>query len=397
MIGQERVFGGLAAAAVALVCGLPGGAVAARDSAQAGGAALVTPLDGEASFGEVVARAPAGARDAVLVVGGRWTGRTRVEDGEARFVLKGRVGPQAVTVRFVVGGRPLDAVTARRVWLLPRSGAVARAATVRDEALSARLAALGRAFPGWSGVYVQDLSTGSFASWNADASFLAASTVKLGVMIEALRRYGPFPERSSVWGDISAMVTLSSNEAANRLFLRLGNGSERAGADLLLARFREIGAVSTTFPGTYRLSQARTAARAARALDAPAPPPILTWRRSTPRDLGRILRAVHAAALGNADAMRRTGLSEHEARLGLALLLDATAEGGPLVGAVRSSLPVAQKTGWTDKARHVAAIVYAPGGPQLVVVMTYRPSIDAAAAGRLARGVAAAVGVGSAR
>ena len=382
--------------AIALVLASLAAAVAGAAGTTAVTPKLVTPLDGEASFGEVVVRAPAGARSAVLLVGGRWAGRTRVEEAEARFTLTGRVGPQAVTVRFVDGARAVGAVTAKRVWLLPRSGAVATAATRRDEELSARLATLGRAFPGWAGVYVQNLATGRFASWNADASFLAASTVKLGVMIEALRHYGPFPERSAVWGDIAAMISLSSNDAANRVFLRLGNGSESAAAALLLARFRAIGATSTTFPGTYRLGQARAAGRVAgagRALDAPAPPPILTWRRSTPRDLGRILRAVQAAALGNADALRRTGLTVHEARLGLALLLAATPDGGPLVGAVRPGLPVAQKTGWTDKARHVAAIVYAPDGPKLVVVMTYRPQIDAGAASRLARGVMAALGV----
>lgn len=378
---RGRLSVGVVAVVLAVAVGAPGGWAAA-------GPVLVTPLDGEASFGEVVARAPAGARDAVLVVGGRWAGRVHLAgDGEARFTVQGRVGPQSVTVRFVAGAQVLGAVTARRVWLLPRSGAVARAATIRDEALSARLAILGRAFPGWAGVYVQDLASGSYASWNADASFLAASTVKLGVMIEALRRYGPFPERSAVWADVSAMVSLSSNDAANRVFLRLGDGSESRAAALLLARFQAIGATATTFPGTYRLTQAA-------ALDAPAPPPLLTWRRSTPRDLGRIVRAVHAAALGNADALRRTGLTVHEARLGLALLLAARPEGGPLVGAVRAGLPVAQKTGWTDKARHVVAIVFAPGGPKLLAVMTYRPGIDATAAARLARGVTAALGVG---
>ena len=363
----------------------------------------MTPLDGEASFGEVVARAPAEARDAVLLVGGRWAGRVRVTGyGEARFTATGRPGPRAVAVRFVKGAQVLGTVTARRVWLLPPSGAVAHAAAVRDTALSGRLEQLARAFPGWAGVYVQDLASGRFASWNADASFLAASTVKLGVMIEALRRFGPAPERSAAWGDIAAMVSLSSNDAANRIFLRLGDGSESRAAALMLARFQAIGANDTTFPGTYRLSQGRrraTAAEAAAAapLDAPAPPPLLTWRRSTPRDLGRIVGAVHAAALGNADALRRTGLTVHEARLGLALLLDSRPEGGPLVGAVRAGLPVAQKTGWTDKARHVVAIVYAPGGPQIIAVMTYRPGIDAAAAARLARGVAAALGVGGDR
>ena len=378
----------LAVALVALVAAATPGAIAAATAP-----ALVTPLDGEASFGEVVARAPAGARDAVVLVGGRWAGRTRVAGGQARFTVKGQVGPQAVTVRFVDGGRVVGAVTAKRVWLLPHSGLVARAAAVRDTALSDRLEELGRGFPGWTGLYVQDLATGRFGAWNSDAPFLGASTVKLGVLIEALRRFGPFPERSSAWPDIVAMITVSANDAANRLLARIGAGSDGAGSQAVDARFAAIGAVSTHFPGPYRLEQARGAARGS-GLDAPSPPPFLPWRRTTAHDLGRIMRAIHAAALGNSDALRRTGLTLHEARLALALLLAARADGGALAGAVRPDLAVAQKTGYRDDVRNAAAIVYTPDGPKIVVVVSYgRPRIDAGAVGRLARGVAAAAGV----
>lgn len=351
------------------------------------GAALVTPLDGEASFGEVVGRAPAGVRDAVLLVDGRWAGRVRVAaDGEARFTIQGRVGLRSVTVRFLDGARVVGAATARRVWLLPRASVVARAAAVRDAALSDRLEDLGRAFPGWAGVYVHDLASGRFALWNSDAPFLGASTVKLGVLIEALRRFGPAPERSAAWADIVAMVTVSSNDAANRLLTRIGAGSDAAGSRAVDARFVAIGAVDTHFPGPYRLEQA----------DAPRMPPFLPWRRTTARDLGRIMWAIHAAAAGNGDALRRTGLTLHEARLALALLLEARPDGGPLVDAIRGGLPVAQKTGYRDDVRNAAAIVYTPTGPRIVVVVSYRPpKIDGAAAARLARGVAAAAGVGA--
>lgn len=385
----------LIAAAVAVGLALLGAGTAAASP----GPALVTPRNGEASFGEVVAQAPPLARDAVLLVGGRWAARVRVEDGEARFRLRGRVGPQRVTVRFVgAGAGRLGEVSAARVWLLPASGAVARRAGARDAALSARLRALGEAYPGWAGLYVQDLATGRTASWNADASFLAASTVKLGVMIEALRRNGPNPELSAAWRDIAAMVSLSANDSANRLFLALGTGSEESAGAVLAARFKQLGARDTTFPSLYRVGQARgaTARAAGAALDIPKPTPFLPWRRTSARDLGIVVRAIHAAALGDRDALRRTGLTVHEARLGLALMLDARPEGGPLLGAVRAGLPVAQKTGWTEKARHAAAIVYAPGGPRIVVVLTYRPGLDAAASGRLAREVMAVVRVGAA-
>ena len=384
------------AVAAALVGALAGGAGNVAVAAAAGGSGvLVTPLDGEASFGEVVAQAPAGARDAVLLVGGRWAGRVRVTgDGEARFRLAGptarpgRSGPRTVAVRFMSGAQLVGTATARRVWLLPASGAVARPVAVRDAALSEQLEQLGSAFPGWAGLYVQDLATGRYASWNADATFLGASTVKLGVLIEALRHFGPWPERSSAWPDIVAMITVSSNDAANRLLTRVGDGSDTAGSRAVDARFAAIGAVSTRFPGPYRLEQTRR-------LDAPRPTPFLPWRRTTARDLGGIVRAIHAAAVGNVDALRRTGLTLHEARLALALLLDARPDGGALVGALRPGLTVAQKTGYREDVRNAAAVVYTPRGPKVVVVLTYRPpTIDGGAVARLARGVTAAVGVG---
>lgn len=375
----------------------------AATGAVAGGPVLVTPRSGEASFGEVVAQAPAGARDAVLLVGGRWAGRSAIAgDGEARFRVaagtgsgSGGVGPQTLTVRFLAGKRVLGTVVARGVWLLPRSGAVARPAGVRDAALSGRLEQLGHAFPGWAGLYVQDLATGQFATYNADATFLAASTVKLGVLIEALRRYGPAPERSSAWADIAAMVTVSSNDAANRLLNRLGGGSDAAGSRLVDARFDALGATSTRFPGPYRLEQGAAAAAARTALDAPQPTPFLPWRRTTARDLGRIVHAIHAAATGDAAALRSTGLTLHEARLGLGLLLAARPDGGALAGALRPGLPVAEKTGYRNDIRNAAAIVYTASGPKIVVVLLYDPpTLDAGAAARLARGVTALAGVG---
>lgn len=408
--GNVRYFGGLdgtfsaragagTLAALAAVVALVPAAAAA--GVRGGGPALVTPLDGEASFGQVVVRAPLAARDAVLVVGGRQAGWAPVENGEARFERVGRTGALPVVVRFVgSGGTRLGEVRAARVWFLPAAAGLAvRRATRPDPALTARLAALGRAYPGWAGLWVANLATGRYASWNADASFLAASTVKLGVMVETLRRLGARPELTAEWPDVAAMVSLSSNDAANRLFLRLGGGSESVAAARVNGRFTAIGLRDTTFPGTYRgesawHGSAAPAAGAARALDIPNAPPLRTWRRTTARDMGILVRALHAAAAGDPQALARTGLSVHQARLALALMLDAKPEGGPLGGAVTPGVPVAQKTGWTDKARHAAAIVYARGGPIVVVVLTYRLALDAGASARLARSVASLMGVG---
>ena len=309
----------------------------------------------------------------------------RVRGRLVRFRTAARPGRYDVRVRFERAGKLVDRRAALDVWLLRRSAQRARREHREDRALSARLATLGQSFPGYSAFWVHDLSTGRFARWNSDASFPAASTVKLGVLLAALRRFGPDPERSAAWREIRDLAVWSSNVASNRLLVRLG-GSEAAGARIAQDALWRAGARSSTFTGNYRLGTAAGAANG----DTPRPLPLLTYRRTTAHDLGRVLFELHAAALGNRLSLRRTGLSPHEARLGLALLLSSDPR-GPNLGLFRpwtaSRLPMAQKQGWTTYLRHTAAIIYAPGGPRIVVLLTYRPRLRATEAAALGKRV----------
>jgi beta-lactamase class A len=308
------------------------------------------PKTDEAFFGRIVASV---------------SGRAEVEVGRcvhAEVAVSGglnypvRCPPARYDVRVRVGGRML---VARRAWLLPQSAGQAIPERRRDARLAARLAALGRAYPGWAALWVHDLRTGRTAGWNSDASFPAASIVKLGVLVAALDRFGPRPERSAAWPDIKAMATWSANDSTNRLVARLG------GPAVIQAVLHRLGATASTYTGDYRLGTSVAA-------DTPRPLPILTYRRTTAHDAGRMLYAIHAAALGQPDAARRTGLSRHEARVGLALLLSAarTGDNAGLLGPVS---PAARKEGWTTTVRHTAAILYRPRGPVIVVVLTFRP------------------------
>ena len=278
------------------------------------------------------------------------------------------------------GRRPLGNV-ARRVWLLPVRAERTRRERRRDARLAAAVGRLGRAFDGYAGIWLHDLRTGRTAGWNADAPFPAASTVKLGVLLASLRRFGPRPERSPAWRDISNLALWSSNLASNRLLRRLG-GSEWGGARIAQEALRRVGAHSSTFTGDYRLGTASSA----RSLDDPRPPPFLAYRRTTAHDLGRILFELHAAALRNRLSLRRTGLTPHEARLGLGLLLSSVPRGlneGLLRPALGPRVPLAQKHGWTSSLWHTAAVVYGARGPTIVVILTYRPVIRYAASAEL--------------
>jgi beta-lactamase class A len=245
----------------------------------------------------------------------------------------------------------------------PLRGAAPEAAI--DRALAAKLARLGRSFRGWAAVWTHDLRTGRTAGWNSDARFPAASTVKLGVLLAALKRVPAFS--SPLDYDLRAMTAWSSNLAANRVVNRIG------GPGAVEAAMRRVGATRSSYPQGFR------AGTAARTLDVEKEPPPVSARVTTAHDLGRMLYALQAGAL------RQSSRSLY----GLTLLLDSKPTGnnvGLLVPWLRGE-PIAQKNGWLHDARHTAAIVYFRSGPKIVVVLTYAPDLRYAMARDLGRRV----------
>lgn len=263
---------------------------------------------------------------------------------------------------------------------LPAVPPLLRAAPPRttDQELDERLEGLGRSFQGSAAIWVHDLVRGTSAGWNTDARFPAASTVKLGMLIAALRRL-PHPERSPLDYELRALTGWSSNLATNLLVGRFGVGAAQAA-------LRRAGAYRSTFPQGYRVGTARA--------DVQDQPPLVSGRVTTARDLGRILYVLHGCALGNVPALRATGLDRARCVYALQLLLGSELRGNN-VGLVRpfvsAATPVAQKNGWLHDARHTAAIVYLPSGPRIVVVLAYDPDLALRSARALGQKVVAAL------
>jgi len=225
-----------------------------------------------------------------------------------------------------------------------------------DAALRRRLQIAVRGFDGWAAAWVHDLRTGRFAGWNENLRFPAASTVKLGALVAALRT-SVRPERGRWWYDARQIGAWSSNLGANRIAAGLGYSAVSDG-------LRRLGMTSSTYPGPYR---ATTSYR----------PPGGHTRVTTARDLGRALYRLHATAYGDARTKRLLGLSRNQAAATVRLLLSAQRASDNL-GLLRpwlGALPVAEKNGWLDDTRLTAAIVYGPRGPTIVVVEAYRPGM----------------------
>jgi hypothetical protein len=365
------------------------GAAALVAAPAAGADELASPRADEAFLGVVKAVAPPGTSAVELYVGPRLVKRLPARAGPVSLRVPRRPGRYDLRLRFEGAGRILRRDESRRVWLLPASARAAVRERGRDVVLGRRLGALGAAFNGWSGFWVHDIRTGRTAGWNSDAPFPAGSTVKLAVVIAALQRAGPEPQRSPLWPLIRDVATWSSNDASNTLLVRLG-GSETRGAQIAQEVLRRLGAHDSTFTGFYRLGTSVAASHG----DTPRPLPLLPYRRTTAHDLGRILFELHAAALGNRVALRRTGLDRHRARIALGLLLSSDSRGdgaGLLRGSYAPAVPMAQKQGWTTYLRHTAAIVYGPRGPRILVVMTYRQNLAFTEARALGERFAAAV------
>ena len=251
----------------------------------------------------------------------------------------------------------------------------------RDRGLTAGLARLGSAFDGWTGIYVEDLSTGAYAGWNETASFPAASTVKLGVIAEGIRRFG-FGPASPIDGDLRAIGEWSSNEAANRVFDRIG------GVGPTEAALHRLGMFSSTYPGHYVEPDDKPPAKPVRTpagVPVPSPPPRTHIRVTTARDLARALFRLQAAAAGQRWAIRATELSAPEARAALGYLTLASPTTSLL--AYPAGSRHAEKDGWLDDTRATAAIAYLRRGARIVVVLVYRPVVSAAAAVALGRSV----------
>ena len=337
-----------------------------RGRGRAGRSPFVSPASEQAFFGPIVARAPAGADRARLVVAGKTVAVRRVRGGRVRFTLDRAPGRYAFRIDFLSGRAPAGAVRARGVWLLPRASRAIVPARAIDPAASARAAAALRPGPRFAAAWVQDMASGTVGAANAGARFPAASTVKLGMLASGLAALGPRPRRSPHYYDVRAMARWSSNLATNRLLERLG------GSAFVARGLRRLGAADSTFPGGYVVGTAVQPRLPLNGLD--VEPPQVSRRVTTARDLAQMIFAITATAAGGADARRASGLTTHQARLALGWLLSSEQvleNRSLLAGGVGGRDPIAQKNGWLRAARHGAGVIFTPSGPRIAVVLTY--------------------------
>jgi beta-lactamase class A len=299
-----------------------------------------------------------------------------------RFTADIELTPRELTLRVEsVDARGRRAGrTVRHVLGLPR-GARARIRLPQlDPRLQRDVHRLAAAFPGTAAVYVESLTTGAAAAWNARATFPGASTLKLAIAVTLLTRNDGAPAfGSAVDRLIRGMLILSDNEAANRSLVLLG-GSTSGGGHLVNAELRSIGLDQTEMYGGYVIGTSLEPSRDVAARGVPltvvSQPSWGIGKATTAKDLAQLHRVVWLASAGLGPLARgRSGLDAAEARYLLYLL--AHAQPGSKLARVTHGPPgvlVLHKAGWVDAARHDAGLVVWRGGVFVAAVMTYRPS-----------------------
>ena len=329
---------------------------------------LIAPAANEVSFGRISGRVARGTVMVIVSIDGRAVAKRDLLGGRTRFDFHVQLPPRdlRLTVTAVVDDKRRSSTTVDPVFGLPRSGAPrAPPRSYEDARLARELRSLAGAFPGISGVFVQDLRTGAGAAWNARAAFPAASTLKVAIAIQVLVAHRGRPPRGSRLDLLlRQMLVPSHDKPANELLAWLG-GSTSGGAARVNATLRALGLWDTEMYGGYIVP-----ARRPIPLRADQQPSFI-GKRTTAWDFGRLLRYVHLAADGKGLLAQRFRGSFVPADARFLLYLLTHARPNWLARYLPGAAAAAHKPGWITRARHDAGLVYWRGGAYVAVVLTW--------------------------
>lgn len=332
-------------------------------------------------------RLPAGTAVVVVRVDGRAVAEQRVSG--RTFSLHVALPRRDVRVSVTaVGARGRSTATVDPVFGLPRSAEPRRTApSWEDRGLARHVRSLVRSYRGTCAVYVESLTTGAGAAWNAAASFPAASTLKLAIAIAVLRRHDGVPgPRSRVGTLLRSMLHWSDNASANALEAWLG-GSTSGGSAIVNETMRGLGLTRSEMFGGYGTTRTTSGRIPVRVDVQPS------WgygKRTTAADLAQLARAVWLASTGRGPAPRAyPGFTRADARH-LLYLLAHVADRGKLDRYLPGSDRALHKAGWLPDARHDSGLVFWPGGVFVASVLTYSHAGTGRASDELAGRVAKA-------
>ena len=333
--------------------------------------AIEQPAPYQVSFGLVSGVAARGTRRVVVSASGRTLADAPLRG--RRFTLHVRLpsGELAVRVTTIAAGGRRSSGVVSDVFGLPASATPRFVRARNDPVLARRLRAELRRYAGTSAVYIQSLTGGTGAAWNARARFPAASTLKLAIAATVLSRHSGIPAPGSYVGALlRQMIVPSDDRAANALLVWLG-GSTSSGGQRVNELMGSLGLRDSLMYGGYEV-RGLSSAIPVRVEERPA---FGVGKYTTAWDMASLHRAIWLAA-GNKGRLRtaQRGFTAADGRHLLWLLAHVrdTPKLDRFVGRGRGVV-VLHKAGWITAARHDTGLVFWSGGVFVASVMTWRP------------------------
>jgi hypothetical protein len=334
---------------------------------------LEQPAPRQVTYGLVTGKAARGTTRVVVSANGEVV--TARDLRGRRFWIRADLPHGDVTVRVttLAGDGRGSSTVVRDVYSLPRAASPRLVRARADPVLGRRLRGIVRGFSGTPAFYVQSLTSGEGAAWNARARFPAASTLKLAIAVTTLARHSGLPERGSYLdGLFQKMITVSDDRAANDMEVYMA-GSTSAGSSLVNALMRSIGLYDSVMYGGYIVTRTPSASIPIRVDEQPY---FGVGKYTTAWDMSRLWRAIWLASAGRGPLRReQPGFTIADARhllWWLAHVRDSRKLDASLRD--RAGVSVLHKAGWISKARHDTGLVFWPGGVFVAGVMTWRPS-----------------------
>jgi beta-lactamase class A len=349
--------------------------------------AIEQPAPRQVSYGLVTGRAALGTRTVVVSANGHTLVSKPLRGRRFSLRVALPVGDVRVRVTTIAAGGRRSSRLVRNVYGLP-TATRPRVVRARENAVLAReLRQLARQHNGTTGIYVQSLTGGAGAAWNARARFPGASTLKLAIAASVLASRTGLPSpRSGLHSLLRKMLIPSDDAAANSLLVWLA-GSTSSGAYRVNALMRSLGLRDSLMYGGYevRTPSGRIPVQVEKQ------PWFGVGKYTTAWDMASLWRAIWLAS-GSRGPLRaaRPGFTPADARYLLWLL--AHVDDSPKLDrrvARQPGVAVLHKAGWISTARHDTGLVFWRGGVFVVAVMTWSSRGSGVTSDRLAGRVAA--------
>jgi beta-lactamase class A len=231
-------------------------------------------------------------------------------------------------------------------------------------------------------VFILDLETGEEINIQSDVAFTAASTIKIGIMLDLFRTINREINRDEAFLMANSMLC-SNNSSSNRIMeLWLGNGDIYSGLGSVTNTYQTIGARNTFLTAQFIDGSENQVFGSIAAPETSPNPTILTtadpYNQTTTEDMGTVMSLIYDCANYGSGLMAvypNGDYTQNECSQMLELM-SANDLGRLLQGGIPAGTRIAHKNGWLPggtlgASTGEAGIVFSPNGRNYVIAVYF--------------------------